>query len=223
MALGRHYPKLQAFFVQRLGVEEPNIATYIAELQLLTAGDQTPPMEDVKGLIKQINSFGPRAGALDRLKSSNILPVKGSDGQTRLKKTSDVFAIVDRTGYGSAFRDKVPILDFEIEDVRELRPTILALNLEDRYMSRVVVESSTVKDSSRNMKLSNHVQNRAYALLRYVFPRRTFPSRSNSLRADVLLITEAEIRPYTASSKLRMFMRAMESPKPLHLRSKTSV
>ncbi len=166
VALSGHYDDLQAFFVQRLGVEEPDIDTYITELQLLTADEQTAPMNKVMGLIKEINSFGPSVGALDTLKPSNFLPVQGADAKTSLKKTSDLFAIVDRPEFALAFRGKVPVLDFDMEEVRELRQTIQALHLEDRYMSRLVVESSTVKDSSKEELLSNSVQKRAYALFR---------------------------------------------------------
>lgn len=188
IALIRHYADLQAFFVQRLGVEEPDIDTYITELQLLTTNYQTPPLEKVKGLIKEINSFEPRTGALDRLTSSNILPVKGLDDKTGLSTTSDLFAIVDRSGYGSAFQGKVPVLDFSIEDVRDLRPIISALNLEGRYMSRLVIESSEVKDSSRKENLSSRVQKRAYALLRYVFPHRNIQLRdTHSMQMCLLL------------------------------------
>ena len=95
-----------------------------------------------------------------------IFPVQGTDAKMSLNKSLDLFAIIDRSEYASAFKGKVPILDFDIEEVRELRQTILALRLEDRYMSQLVVESSTVKDSSKEETLSNSVQKRAYALFR---------------------------------------------------------
>lgn len=140
--------------------------TYITEL-VLAIGEESPQMEKVKGLIKEINSFEPGVGDLDTLKSYSVLPVQGTNAKTSLKNTSGLFAIVDRSEYASAFGGKVPILDFDMQEVRELRRTILALRLEDRYMSQLVVENSTVKDSVEEVSLSHGVREKAYALLRY--------------------------------------------------------
>ena len=166
VALLRHYPDLEAFFVQRLGVDEPDIETYITELQSLVNEDPSVSVDKVKALIKQINSFKPSVGALDKLKQCSVLPVQGTDARTSLKTTIDLFAIADRTAYTSAFRGKVPILDFDMEEVRDLRQTIKSLNLEHRYMSRLIVESSTAKDFLKEESLSISLQRRAYALLR---------------------------------------------------------
>lgn len=166
VALLGHYSDLQAFFVQRLGVEEPGIDTYIDELQSLVVSDESPSVEKVKDLIKQINSFRPGKGALDKLKPYGFLPVQGTDGTTSLKTALDLFAISDRSAYASEFKGKVAVLDFGIEEVRDLRQTIEALHFEHRYMSQLVEEVTTVKDSSKEATLSDSVQRRAYALLR---------------------------------------------------------
>ena len=166
VALFGHYSDLQAFFVQCLGVEEPGIDTYIDELQSLVVSDESPSVEKVKDLIKQINSFRPVKGALNKLKPYGFLPVQGTDATTSLKTTLELFAIGDRSKYASAFKGKVPILDFDLGEVRVLKQTIEALHLEHRYMSQLVVETTTVNDSSKEKTLSDSVQRRAYALLR---------------------------------------------------------
>ena len=166
VALLGHYSNLQAFFVERLGVEEPGIDTYIDELQSLVVSDESPSVEKVKDLIKQINSFRPGKGALDKLKPYGFLPVQGTDATTSLKTALDLFAISDRSAYASEFIGKVPILEFDREEVRELSPTIKALNLEHRYISQLVVETPTAEDSSKEGTLSDSVQKRAYALYR---------------------------------------------------------
>ena len=147
--------------------------TYITEL-VLAIGEESPQMEKVKGLIKEINFFEPSVGDLDRLNSYSVLPVQGTNAKTSLKSTSDLFAIVDRSKYASAFGGKVPILDFDLQEVRELRQTILALRLEGRYISQLVVESSTVIGSVKEVILSHGVREKAYALLRYASASR-FP------------------------------------------------
>ena len=166
IALLGHYPDLQAFFVKRLGVEEPDIDTYITELRSLVVDKKSSSVEKVKELIKQVNFFNPSTGARDDLKAYILLPVQGTDATVCLKSSEDLFAILDRSAYGSAFKGKVPILDFDLEEVRELRQTFKALRLEHRYISRLVMESTTVTDSSQDGLLSASVQRRAYALLR---------------------------------------------------------
>lgn len=166
VALLGHYADLQAFFVQRLGVDEPDIDTYITELQSLATDDRNPSIDKVKGLIRQINSFGPSVGALDKLTSSSVFPVQSPDATISLRSTLDLFVIADHPKYASAFKGKMSILDFDMEEVRELKLTIQALRLEDRYMSRLVVESSTVKESSKDDRSSRSIQKRAYALFR---------------------------------------------------------
>ena len=163
-----HYRDLEDFFVQCLGVKEPDINTYIEELKLLVAGNKRPSVETVKELIQYINSMGPRQEALKELQHCPILPVKDVNGQITLRRPSDAFAIIDRHDYEYLFSGKVPVLDYTKEEAHELQPFISALRLVNRYMSLIVKEISTVTVALRDPKVTHSIRDKSYAMFRYV-------------------------------------------------------
>ena len=166
VSIATQYDGLEDFFLNGLKVEEPDVGMYVEELKLLVASDEIPPTDAVKELIKQINSMGPRLGALERLEMLPMLPVKSVDGQIFLARKTDAFAIVDHETYQELFSSKVPFLDYTKEEVHELQPFISALGLQERYISQLVQETSTVNVSSKSARLSNEIKQKAYALFR---------------------------------------------------------
>ncbi len=165
VAIARHYQGLQEFFVDRLLAHKPNIPMLVEEL-LVLADQKSPQVQAVKDLIKELNSFGPRAPALDRLKGAPILPVKGTDSLIRLAKATDAFAIVDRVHYFELFANKIPVMDYSREDTHRLESFFSALGLEERYMSRFVRELSMVNGASSDVALSASMKRRAYSIFR---------------------------------------------------------
>ena len=162
-----YYRDLEDFFVQCLGVKEPDINIYIDELKLLVAGNKIPAVETVKKLVQYVNSMGPSQENLKELQSCRILPVKDVNGRVTLRRPSDAFAIIDRHEYDCLFSGKVPILDYTKEEAHELQPFISALTLANRYMSLIVKEISTVKDASRHRRLTHSIRDKSYAIFRY--------------------------------------------------------
>ncbi len=141
---------------------------FIEEIRRLANGAEAPSIQKMSELIKEISSREPTREALGILRACNILPIKGTDGQVSLKHAASRFAIVDRLQYGDLFRGEVPMLDFGLEDIHELRPFLLALNLEDRYMSRTVKEVSMTNASTLDPVLSRSMREKAYAIFRLV-------------------------------------------------------
>ena len=135
--------------------------------EVLDVADQEMPrIQAIKDLFKELNSFGPRAPALDRLKGAPVIPVKGTDSLVRLVKATDAFAIVDRGQYLKLFANKIPVMDYGQEDTHKLESLISALGLEGRYMSRLVQELSMVNGASNHVALSGHIKRRAYSIFR---------------------------------------------------------
>ena len=125
-----------------------------------------PPFQQVRDLIRDITFWSLGATSLDDLRLCNVLPVKGTDGQLALKNSTDIFAIVDRLEYGELFKDKLPVLDFDLEDIHALQPFLFALSLRARYMSQLIKETSTVNGCRIDVVLSNEMRKKAHALLR---------------------------------------------------------
>src|SRR6201999_4083380 len=134
------------FFVGQLKVETPSLATFIEELKELLRSDKNASIEEVKEHIRNINRYAPMTKDIEGfdLESLEFLPSRNPDGGVTLVNPSSDFAIVDRIEYGNAFKDKVSILDFTLEESHTLRPFLSALGLENRFMSLNVEESSTV-------------------------------------------------------------------------------
>ena len=133
---------------------------------LAVAYQEMPRIQALKDLFKELNSFGPRAPALDRLKDAPVIPVKGTDGLIRLVKATDAFAIVDRLQYLKLFDNKIPVMDYGREDTHKLESLISALGLGGRYMSRLVQELSMVNQASNHVALSGSIKRRAYSIFR---------------------------------------------------------
>ena len=169
-AIALHYQGLQKFFVEKLLVDVPNIPMLVEQV-LAVADEKIPRLQALRDLIKELNSFGPRAPALDRLIGAPILPVKGTDGLIKLVKTTDPFAIGDRVHYLELFANKVPVMDYSREDIHRLESFISALGLEGRYMSRLVQERSMVGSASNDGKLSDRLKRKAYFIVRSDFRR----------------------------------------------------
>ncbi len=170
-AIASLYSGLQEFFVDRLGIQRPNVGMFIEELLRLANGAQASPIRQVRELIKEISSQKPTREALNPLRASNILPIKGTDRQVSLQPAASRFAIVDRLLYGDLFRGEVPVLDFGLEAIHELRPFLLALDLEDRYMSQIIKEVSMTNASTLDPVLSRSMREKAYAIFRSVSQR----------------------------------------------------
>ena len=164
-AIALHYQSLQKFFVDRLHVDKPDIPMLVKEV-LAVAEQEIPRIQAIKDLFKELNSFRPRAPALDQLKEAPVIPVKGTDGLIRLLKVTHAFAIVDRVHYMELFANRIPVMDYSREETHKLESFISALGLEGRYISRLVQELSMVNGASNDVVLSNRIKRRAYSIFR---------------------------------------------------------
>lgn len=139
---------------------------FVEELKRLATSDGDPSIAKIKDLIKDIDDLGPIEDDLEDLRSYNILPVQGTDGQIRLKNTHDIFAIVDRIEYEKLFKDRVAILDYSIEEAHNLRRFIGALGIGYRCISLSVTEATTAENSTKNALLTTRIRDQAYAIFR---------------------------------------------------------
>lgn len=165
------YPDLADLFMDTLLIKEPTIATYIEELRHLIAKPFPRDIASIKGAIKCISNLDPTIEDLDELLNLSCLPVHVPGSSTiKLMKPSDKFFIADRREYEQVFKEKVPVLDFLLEEIYYLWPFIEALELTDRYMSVAVQEKTGVQQSSEALSksLSQDFRAKAGALYRYV-------------------------------------------------------
>lgn len=112
------------------------------------------------------------------IRQAKVFPVRYPTGTVVLSSVSVDFAIGDRDKLKTMFRDKVALLDFEMEEVRRLRPLIEWLKLQDRYLSNSVEESTFILgDSERPISTPNRdLKRKAYHIARYVLKGDAFIS-----------------------------------------------
>jgi hypothetical protein len=170
--LSSDYPDLEDFFVKRLKVEKADFKNLVKELKSLAGNTDYVP--EIKEIIHAISSMMPENGSLQDLECLDILPVNSPHSkQSQLWNSGQPFAIIDRLKLGRGFRNAQPqaasLLAFELEDVKLLQPFIQAMNLENRYLSRISKEESKATGKALHEGLTKQFQDRAYHLLWYVW------------------------------------------------------
>lgn len=112
------------------------------------------------------------------IRQAKVFPVRYPTGTVVLSSVSVDFAIGDRDKLKTMFLDKIALLDFEMDEVRRLRPLIEWLGLQYRYLSNSVEESTFISsDSERPISTANRdLKRKAYHIARYVLKGAAFPS-----------------------------------------------
>ncbi|KAF5654792.1 hypothetical protein F25303_1136 [Fusarium sp. NRRL 25303] len=133
VTLDETYEDLKALFVGKLGVKSLTMQMVYDELR------QSPEssLEDIKVALFSFNDFlQSENGNWDPepFKTAKIFPVVYPDGTTALRSMDVDFAIADRDNLRTKFSDKIALLDFD---------------LEDRYLSRCVIERTGIWGDSR--------------------------------------------------------------------------
>jgi hypothetical protein len=165
------YKDLKDLFVGVLKVKIPDLGMLVEELSRVARS--SPTIGDVKSLIWQINSFAPSRKALEKLVDHPIFPVRVPNRTVEaieLRDRSGNFSIIDRQPWADVFQSEVDFLHFTLEEVRKLRPFLSCLDLEDRYLSRVIVEKSSFQGNIQEPsgKRTRQLRRRAHALSRQV-------------------------------------------------------
>jgi len=169
-ALNDLYADLKDFFVTSLGVAELNLTMVHDELIEKGAARQASVAE-IKETLQAFTSLLPSENpppSPKKILESRIFPVRYPNGQVELRTSRVEFAIVDRQRLGDAFSSKAQLLDFTLDEVRQLRPFLRWAGLERRYLSRTVKEISRVEggDPTRILDQDRSVSRKAHGLFR---------------------------------------------------------
>ncbi|KAF5589156.1 ATPase-like ATP-binding domain-containing protein [Fusarium pseudocircinatum] len=155
------------FFVGKLGVKLLTLQMVYDELRQ-SSGTNT---EETKVAVLSLNGLlQTDTTRLDPepIRQAKVFPVRYPTGTVVLSSVSVDFAIGDRDKLKTMFRDKVALLDFEMDEIRRLRPLIEWLGLQDRYLSNSVEESTFIcSDSERPISTPNRdLKRKAYHIAR---------------------------------------------------------
>ncbi|KAI6760419.1 hypothetical protein HG530_009279 [Fusarium avenaceum] len=146
VTLDESYEELKGFFVVKLGVKSLTMQMVYNELK------ESPQssVKDIKDAILSLNGFlqgkEGEQGHWDPkpIKQAKIFPVRYPNGSISLSSVAVDFAIADREILQYKFEDKIAILDFNLEDIHQLKPFFTWLKIETRYLSRCVREITSI-------------------------------------------------------------------------------
>ncbi|KIL94318.1 hypothetical protein FAVG1_02881 [Fusarium avenaceum] len=165
--LAASYTKLKRFFIFKIGVK-------VSSEELL----KSPPkdVKEAKEILAVLNNMQfftrplfPEGG---HISEKVMFPVRYPDGRVLLENShSDFysnFLIGDREALKDRLKNKIKLLDLELGEVCRLRSLFWKLNLESKYLSRSVVESTSVAsiDESSVISGKRDLRHKAYHVTR---------------------------------------------------------
>lgn len=109
-----------------------------AKLLLESINDLTPTLLGESNTAEHRMSQSSMEALRIELRDIPVFPVRMRDGPVRLLTANDNFAISDEYTCEEMVRDKVDILDFNLEAVRRLDPLLRAAGLAEKYMSQSI-------------------------------------------------------------------------------------
>lgn len=96
-------------------------------------------------------------------------PVRYCNGEVALRSAKTDFVIPDREYLSTMFKEKITMLDFNLEDIHRLKPFFEWTRLQGRYLSNCVMEGTSVSEPGRPISTErNDLKRKAYYFLRYV-------------------------------------------------------
>ena len=169
------YPLKKKFFTAILKILEPTVEMYIDSLKAEAEGKAS--VGQIKETMALICSLGIGETDLSSLVEAKVLPVKLADGVNSFASASSKdefqdFAIVDNTIHQDAFKGKIVVLDFSLEEIRDTRPLLLAMGLEERFSSKLVKEVTGVSGGSQDYDMTRNLRIKSLAIVWYVIRHR---------------------------------------------------
>ena len=170
------YPLKKTFFTTVLKISEPTVEMYVDSLKAEANGKASATQ--IKETMALICGLGVGETDLSSLVEAKVLPVKLANGVGSFASASSKdefvdFAIMENTIHWDAFKGKIVVLDFSLEEIRDIRPLLLAMGLEERFSSKLVKEVTDVRGGSQDHEMTRNLRIKSQAIVRYVIRHRT--------------------------------------------------
>ena len=170
------YPLKKTFFTSVLKISEPTVEMYIGSLIAEAKGRASATQ--IKETMALICGLGVGELDLSSLVEAKVLPVKLANGVSSFASASSKesfvdFVIVENTIHWDAFKSRIAVLDFSLEEIRDTRPLLLAMGLEARFSSKLVKEVTDVREGSQDHAMTRSLRVKSQAIVRYVMYHRT--------------------------------------------------
>jgi hypothetical protein len=141
--LSSEYPKSKKLFRTYLHLSDVTRDHVIKELLQTTSTTSFDRLQELLLLLNEyLDSKSPK-DCLSQLKGKKIIPVKKTDGELcRMDFNSDLWYLPDRQNLLDSFSGSLPLMALEVKTVKNLKPLIQAMGLQD-YLLSVADTSAT--------------------------------------------------------------------------------
>lgn len=170
VTLNEDYEGLEDFFIKTLGVQTLTIQMVYDDLM---GTNSASTIDETVSKIWSLNALLPgNRSSVDpeELRRKRIFPVVYPDGTTALVSTSTQFAIKDREYLALKFSGKIKILNFNQEEVRDLKVFFDWIMISHRYISASIKELTSISGDTAPYSPfpTCDFKYKAYAILRCV-------------------------------------------------------
>ena len=181
------YPLLGTFFTTILNIPKPTVEMYVESMIAEAKGNVSAAR--IKDTMRLICTLGIRENDFSSLVEAKVLPIKLANGVGGFASASSKdkcadFAIVDNNIHWDAFEGKIVVLDFSLEEIRDTRPLLLAMGLEERFSSNLVNEVTDVRGGFHDREMTSNLRIKSQAVVRYAIRHRILLVNWNSNEAS---------------------------------------
>lgn len=147
-----------SFFRICLNLGNATIDHIIKELQGVTTDTPFQTLQQLLLLLNEYLTLEKRPDRISVLEGMKIIPVTTPRGKGRRDYNKSRWYLADRPGLRGRFNGKIPLIAFDVETVRTLKPLINAMKV-DSYLLSVAVKQTLeivglkIKDEQRTTEL----------------------------------------------------------------------
>ncbi|KAF7906551.1 hypothetical protein EAF00_000830 [Botryotinia globosa] len=165
-SMATQYKKQRTFVQNVLEIKKPDLEMHILALQKRAL--ENPDKEGILREIKNIRALNPTGNVLrEKLSKCKCFPIYRPSQEVKWLDSTGNFAIVDRKEHGDAFKNKINMLDFSLEEVHSINQFLIELGLEGQFTSRAVKVDTKIADGMLNDGPTKDLRRKAYAICRY--------------------------------------------------------
>lgn len=169
VTLDSDYETLKDFFVGMLGITSLTVQMLYGELKQPFQQRIISEWKDAILSLSNLLQTSPMPLDPQPLLDNKIFPLRHCNGEITIQSAKEDFAIPDTDHLNSMFKEKITMLDFDLESIHRLKPFFEWTKLQGRYLSACVTEDTSVSEAGQPISTrSRDLKRKAYSILRYV-------------------------------------------------------
>jgi hypothetical protein len=164
LSMRSEFKQCENLFLGVLEISKPNLKMHIKAL--LQKARAKANSGEILREIRNICALNPTIESVQPLENEKFLPVRFPSGYVELVGISQSFILADSREHEAIFKSKVAMLDFSLEEIHSIKGFLSLLRLENRNISKIVAEETSVEDGVLNQPLTDVFRRKAYAVCR---------------------------------------------------------